>query len=341
MPDVREKPVFVCGEYRIDILRRRLFVGENALSVNARAFDVLAELVRNAGNIVSKDDLMSAVWQDTIVEENNLTQQISTLRKLFNERAGDHRFIATVPGRGYCFVGSVAEFVPEIQQSFLIADSRTSSLTIDISNPNSEKQIGSMSIDRAAIRGSAIAAIYVVVVCFSALIFGGEPSVQNALPRSVGILNFRTLGADADRYGDGFSYTLRAKLGSLDDVTVRPDANPSPETDLLALGRRMGVDVVLAGSVQKENERIRVAVEMVDVRSERIIWGKTFDDRVEHIFELQDSIAAEVLRSLRGSRRSSLQGRYLGTNDDMARESGLNTANNGVRFVSFSTVSPA
>ncbi len=311
MQNIHDKPVYVCGEYRIDTRRRRLFVRDSAVTVNARAFDVLVELVQNAGRVVTKDELMSAVWPDTVVEENNLTQQISTLRKHFNERAGDHRFIATVPGRGYCFVGQISEQSTEPEHDLLIADSRMASLTIDISNSDGGRPISSLSFDPAALRGAAIATAYVLVICLSALIFGGEQNALNAGPRSVGILNFRTLGTDTDGYGDGFSYTLRAKLGSLDDVTVRVNANSTPDSDMITMGRKMGVDVVLAGSIQKENDRIRVAVEMIDVRNERIIWGRTFDDNVEHVFELQDSIAVEVMRSLRGNRRSSLPYRQL------------------------------
>lgn len=302
MLDTRQKPVYVCGEYRIDLLRRRLYLNEEPLTVTARAFDVLVELIECAGELVSKDELMSAVWADAIVEENNLTQQISALRKIFNERAGDHRYIVTVPGRGYCFVAPVRELHSQIGPEIMLAGSTTSSITIDLSNSGGARPAKSFSLDSATLRGTSIAAAYVFVICFSAFLLGGL-GPAGSKPQSVGVLTFRTVGIDDDRYGAGIRDTLRAKLGSLDDITVRPGGHELPETDALAVGRRMGVDVVLAGSIQRDADRIRIAVEIVDVRSERIVWGKTFDDKAANLFELQDSIAAEVVQTLRSPRR--------------------------------------
>lgn len=72
-----------------------------------RTFDSLVYLVEHQGELLSKDRLMAAIWPDTIVSENNLNQKISTLRQALGERPGDHRFIVTVPGRGYRFVAPV------------------------------------------------------------------------------------------------------------------------------------------------------------------------------------------------------------------------------------------
>lgn len=296
---------YICGDYRIDVLRRRLFLNDEPLTVTARAFDVLVELVENAGKVVTKDELLNSVWGDTIVEENNLTQQISALRKLFNERAGDHKYIVTVPGRGYCFVASVSEAQSSMPQEIMVASSTSSSITIDILNSGQGWPAGSFSLDPGTLRGGAIAAVYVFVVCLSLLLFNGQAGSPRTRPQSVGVLTFRTLGTENDRHGAGIRDTLRAKLGSLEDIAVRPSGQELPESDTLAAGRRMNVDVVLAGSIQQERGRIRVAIELIDVRSERVVWGKTFDDEATNLFELQDSIAAEVVKRLRIVRRSA------------------------------------
>lgn len=304
MADIFQKPIYLFGDHRIDLLRRQVFRGDAPLTVTAKAFDVLAVLVERAGEVVTKDELLSTVWADAIVEENNLTQQISALRKLFNERAGEHRFIVTVPGRGYCFVAPVEEAVPQLFHEVVFAGSETSSVTIDLSDSGS-LPFHSVSFDPAALRGGALAVVYVLVVCISAFVLSGRDVSQSAGPRSVGVLTFRTVGINDDRYGVGLRDTLRAKLGSLEDITLRPGGHELPATDTLAAGRQMNVDVVLAGSIQQYDGRIRVAIELVDVHSERIVWGKTFDEDVSNLFELQDSIAAEVAQKIRGPRRSS------------------------------------
>src|SRR3954453_21412645 len=96
------------GDFRLDRGKRLLFRHDGArVPLAAKAFDTLSYLVERAGSVVDKDELMRAVWPDTAVEENNLTQNISQLRRLFGEGRGEHRYIATVPGRGYQLVAPV------------------------------------------------------------------------------------------------------------------------------------------------------------------------------------------------------------------------------------------
>jgi TolB-like protein/Tfp pilus assembly protein PilF len=96
------------ADFRLDRGRRLLLRHDGTfVPLAAKAFDTLAYLVEHAGSVVDKEELMRAVWPDTAVEENNLTQNVSLLRRLFKEGRGEHRFIATVPGRGYQFVATV------------------------------------------------------------------------------------------------------------------------------------------------------------------------------------------------------------------------------------------
>lgn len=86
---------------------RTLFNADERLLLTPKAFDTLAVLLEHAGEIVDKQTLMERVWPDAHVEEGNLSQNIFVLRKLLGEHAREHRFIATVPGRGYRFVGKL------------------------------------------------------------------------------------------------------------------------------------------------------------------------------------------------------------------------------------------
>lgn len=96
--------------YRLDVVSRELFGPAGApLAVTSKALDVLAYLIEQRDRVVDKDDLLAAVWAGRVVEENNLTQAISSLRKAFGVRAGEHRFIVTISGRGYRFVAKVRQ----------------------------------------------------------------------------------------------------------------------------------------------------------------------------------------------------------------------------------------
>ena len=98
---------FEFGEFRLDLTVRRLFRGSETVAVTVKAFDTLAALVERAGAVVDKDELMKQVWPDTVVEDSNLSQQVFLLRKALGEHHTDHRFIQTVPRRGYRFIAPV------------------------------------------------------------------------------------------------------------------------------------------------------------------------------------------------------------------------------------------
>ncbi|HXG67949.1 MAG TPA: transcriptional regulator [Blastocatellia bacterium] len=97
------------GPFRLDPTSRLLRRDGEVVPLKPKVFDTLLLLVANHGQVVSKDRLMEAVWPDTAVEENNLTQNISALRKALGERPNEHRYIVTVPGQGYRFVAEVRE----------------------------------------------------------------------------------------------------------------------------------------------------------------------------------------------------------------------------------------
>lgn len=109
---------FEFSGYRLDTVSRELFGPSGApLSVTSKAVDVLAYLIEQRGRVVDKDDLLAEVWAGRVVEENNLTQAISALRKAFGVRPLEHRFIITISGRGYRFVAKVNEVDAAVEAS--------------------------------------------------------------------------------------------------------------------------------------------------------------------------------------------------------------------------------
>ncbi|HJQ69760.1 MAG TPA: transcriptional regulator [Blastocatellia bacterium] len=106
-----DKQLYKFDKFQIDAVKRVLTRDDAIVQLPPKAFDVLLALVEHNQYVIEKDELMRMVWGERIVEENNLTRHISTLRKALEESPNDHRFIVTVPGRGYSFVASV-ESVP-------------------------------------------------------------------------------------------------------------------------------------------------------------------------------------------------------------------------------------
>src|SRR5258707_8727272 len=95
------------GPFRLIAAQRLLLEDDKPVRLGSRAFDILAALVERAGEVVGKDELIARAWPRTFVEEANLKFQVSALRRALGDGQGDHRYVVTVPGRGYNFVAPV------------------------------------------------------------------------------------------------------------------------------------------------------------------------------------------------------------------------------------------
>jgi DNA-binding winged helix-turn-helix (wHTH) protein/Tol biopolymer transport system component len=119
---------YTFAEHELDLARRLLLRAGQPIPLNAKAFDLLVVLIENRERVIAKEELMELVWRDQFVEEANLTVQVSALRKALGEKKDEHRFIVTMPGRGYRFVADVKsggpkrDIVPDI-----VIETRTTS----------------------------------------------------------------------------------------------------------------------------------------------------------------------------------------------------------------------
>src|SRR6185503_7352656 len=104
--------IYEFDDFRLDAGERVLLRGGERVALTPRVLDTLLYLVRHHGRVLEKNELMSEIWPDAVVEENNLNQNISTLRRIFGESRGENRYIVTVPGRGYRFAAQVTEKAP-------------------------------------------------------------------------------------------------------------------------------------------------------------------------------------------------------------------------------------
>jgi DNA-binding winged helix-turn-helix (wHTH) protein/tetratricopeptide (TPR) repeat protein len=106
---LERKPFYEFGAFRVDPGKRLLLRDGQPVALTAKAFDTLLALIENRGRVLEKDELMRLVWPDTVVEESNLSQNVFTLRRVLGEQPHEHRYIATVPRRGYQFVAEVRQ----------------------------------------------------------------------------------------------------------------------------------------------------------------------------------------------------------------------------------------
>jgi len=124
---------YTFAEYELDLTRRLFLLAGQSIPLNAKTFDLLVVLIENRERVIAKEELMNLVWRDQFVEEANLTVQISALRKALGEKKGEHRFIVTVPGRGYRFVADVqnGDAKSDIVSDIVIETHTTSHVLVD------------------------------------------------------------------------------------------------------------------------------------------------------------------------------------------------------------------
>lgn len=132
------------GAFQLDTVKRVLLHDNSPVQLPSRAFDVLLALVAHNQCVIDKDELMQLVWGERVVEENNLTRHISTLRKALEESPNDHRYIVTLPGRGYSFVAPVETVINRNAQAIPVTQN-ADSVSPDVA---SKDELGIRNVDR-------------------------------------------------------------------------------------------------------------------------------------------------------------------------------------------------
>ena len=158
-----EKPhLYEFGHFRLDAARRLLFKDGELVPLTPKVFETLRVLVERSGEQVTKDELMSEVWEGSIVEETNLTTNVSHLRKALGEKKNEHQYILTIPGEGYRFVAAV-KTVPAGGVELVMRERTRESLTIEEETTTTER---SRSLRLSYLLAGALLVMVAVVAGF-------------------------------------------------------------------------------------------------------------------------------------------------------------------------------
>jgi serine/threonine-protein kinase len=294
------RQIFEFGPFRVDAARRVLLRRDDGsvVKLTAKGFDTLLALVRRPGETLTKEELLSAVWPETVVEENNLSQKISELRRALGERQGEHRYIVTVPGRGFSFVADVTRGRSG-ETGAMAAETETA--------PPAAGRAAARSDQRTRAAAWVVAALLVLVAVAAgaaSLLRRGASRSGGAEIRTIAVLPFKPLLSDSrnEALEVGMADTLIVRLSRIREIEVRPltavRRYDGSEQDPLAAGRELGVDGVLDGSVYRSGERVRVTARFFDVRGGRELWAGQFDESFTDIFSVQDRMSERVAKEL-------------------------------------------
>jgi DNA-binding winged helix-turn-helix (wHTH) protein/TolB-like protein len=302
------------GRFRFDPANHLLRSEGTPVSLTPKAFEVLLVLVQNGNRLTTKEELMQKVWPDSFVEEANLTVNISALRKLLGETADGRPYIETVPKKGYRFVAPVTEAdeetAPEVnalgdlvREPLLppSAESRDSASTVAAQ--------GQMLPRERAWSHFRILALSLAVVAAISL---GYLSYQNrsnrkhssGQPRRLAVLPFQNLRADTESDFLGFSLAdaVITKLGYVSELAVRPSyavqKYKMQAIDIRRVASELNVDTLLTGTFLREGEDLRITCQLVEIKTEDILWKGAFDLKYDKLLTVQDSVADQIIKGL-------------------------------------------
>ncbi|HRH46230.1 MAG TPA: winged helix-turn-helix domain-containing protein, partial [Pyrinomonadaceae bacterium] len=296
MIELSESRIYEFEEFRLDAKSHRLFrrADDELVPLTPKAVELLIYLVENAGRVLSKSELIDKVWDNSFVEEANLSQTIFVLRKTLGEDNKKPRFILTVPNRGYQFIATVKKIIPEdkiLEESLLLDNSEQTP-------PDPKSKIQNLKS-----LWLAIPIILLFVLGIYWFYPKSSPSTISEI-KTIAVLPFEDLSeGQTEKYlGVSLADALANKFGNLKKIMVRPTRSvlkyADSREDLSKIGRELQVDAVLDGRIQHIGERVRVSVQLVRTSDNATIWTGNFDDQFTNFFAVQDSISQKVVQAL-------------------------------------------
>lgn len=274
-----------------------------------KVFDILITLVENSGQVVSKDDLMKRVWPSTYVEEGNLTQNISLLRKALGETPGGVQFIETVPRRGYRFVGEIREAsngAPALTEPLPTMSETVSHQDISASTP--VVSIPASNGRSAWFKRTPVFAVLagVVVIALVGLYFTiwGKAGNNEAI-QSIAVLPFidESSDPDAQYINDKIAESLINSLSKLPQLRVVPRSvvagYKGREMDPRKIGQELNVRAVVTGRLRRHGDIITIQADLIDLQNVAQLWGQHYDHKLSDVMLVQDDISRDIFENLR------------------------------------------
>lgn len=249
---------YLFGNFALDPDRRELTRHAEAVAIGPKVFDLLLYLVQNREHVVSKDDLLEAVWSGRIVSESTLTSHINAVRKAVGDSGEEQLLIRTVARKGFRFVGDVIEASDSPAPSVRTAKSE---------EPPAPALVLPDSPSIAALPFQN---------------WSGDPEQDYFAD---GVVEDIIMALSRIRWlfviarNSSFTYKGRA-------------------VDVKQVGRELGVRYVLEGSVRKAANRVRITGQLIDATTGAHLWADRFEGLLDDIFELQDQIAERVVGAI-------------------------------------------
>lgn len=314
-------------EYRLDVSNYQLSENGEPISLTQKSFELLHFLVENRGRVLRKEELLDSLWEGSFVEEANLTQHIYMLRKALKQKEKKKIYIETIPKNGYRFLGDVVEIAEPSIQTSLNGNSSVKALSgtleeslsgrylenQELSIPATSPSVENRIVDEPNSRflSKYVATILGGAVILSAaalfyLYYAGVETASNAREsnKSFAVIPFRQIDGERDeKLGIGVADVLIARLANIEEITVSPTTSilrfaDKDNSNLSEIGKKLAVDYVIAGTIQRDNGTVRVTTQLYGVNEQKQLWTETTDEQYSDIFTLQDNISEKIAKRI-------------------------------------------
>ena len=280
---------YAFGDFVLERSQRRVLKRDGGeLALQPRLFDALLLFVERAGELLDKDSLMLALWPGLVVEENNLTQVISGLRRALGDDGS--RFIQTVPRRGYRFIAAVTPLADGKGQSSAATDPPAPS------PPQADRrrwlQWAGVAAAAAGLGGAA----------WWAWRRAADPDATEV--PTLAVLPFKPLGGGGrdELLEVGMADSLIARLSTVPGLVVRSIGSvrryAGGDQDPLLAARELNVTWIVDGSLQRRGDQLRVTARLLRAADGVAAWSDVFDERFSGVFDMQDLISNRVMQAL-------------------------------------------
>src|SRR6185295_6222447 len=259
---------FRFANFEIDVARHELRCAGKIIPIEPQVFDLLIHLIRNRNRIVSREELIDAVWKGRIISEATLSSRVSAVRRAIGDNGDDQLFVRTHHKRGFRFVGQVE-------------DAGSYETVVTDRRPVATKVPDSLAQNDAAV---------------PALALPDKPSIA--------VLPFQNMSGDPEQeyFADGLTEDIITGLSRQRwfFVIARNSsfAFKGEAVDVRKVASELGVRYVLEGSVRKIANRVRVTGQLIDAAHGIHLWADKYDRELEDIFKLQDEITNRVIGSV-------------------------------------------
>jgi TolB-like protein/DNA-binding winged helix-turn-helix (wHTH) protein/Flp pilus assembly protein TadD len=294
--------------FRLDPANHLLWRNDERVPIPPKGFDVLAYLVEHAGQVVTQDEILEALWPETYVNPEVLRKYILEIRKALGDRADKPEFIETVPKRGYQFIAAVTDESTAERPDALTSHATDEQGTKENDGPAiapSERE--SFSGKRKLWKLAIIPLLAVVGAAGLGLHFlharreRNAPSLTNT---SIAVLPFADVSTakDQEYLSDGLAEQLINDLAKVPGLKVIGRSSSfqfkDRSEDVRDVGRKLAVANVLEGSVRREGNHVRITTELIKADDGFQVWSQTYDREINDIFAVQDEIARAATEAL-------------------------------------------